>query len=56
MKYIISLAVLALLGTANAISLDLNVAPKAVLPKKKTKDVEFKVGSSKDDKAFEEID
>ena len=31
-------------------------APKAVLPKKKAKDVEFKVGSSKDDKAFKEID
>tara|TARA_B110001450_G_C17492400_1_gene428890 strand:+ start:75 stop:608 length:534 start_codon:yes stop_codon:yes gene_type:complete len=56
MKYIISLAVLALLSSTNAISLDANVAPKAILPKKKTKDIEFQVGSSKDDKAFAEID
>ena len=35
MKFIISLAVLALLGTANAIQLDVAIAPKAVLPKKK---------------------
>ena len=56
MKQFITIAVLLFIGATNATKLDIDVAPKAKIPKKKSQNVDFAVGSSKDKKMFSQID